>query len=226
VTVAPEGDEDAPTAVFFHNQATTADDGTKEQKDSPVKLELTYPVGKSPKVFTSGWVFGAKCVVSGEDDKEIDLSEKVQWSGSGTFNPASGSRCRPAFKAAGANTIKLTVEVEGKPITKSFSVVAVSPADYACVGGTARCLSDAHACPACPHDVKGPIQTGSSLVMIGGKAAVRVGDTGVHAACCGPNTFEIAGGDSEVMIDGKPAAKVGSQTKHCGGMGTIISSGH
>ncbi|MBI4711341.1 MAG: PAAR domain-containing protein [Candidatus Omnitrophica bacterium] len=78
---------------------------------------------------------------------------------------------------------------------------------------------------ACPHPVIGPVQTGSLLVSIDGKPAARVGDTGVHMSCCGPNTFTIITGDPEVLIDGRPAAKtdpVQGQTKHCGGVGSLI----
>jgi uncharacterized Zn-binding protein involved in type VI secretion len=117
------------------------------------------------------------------------------------------------------------VQVGDKVITKTYPVVAVSPAGYAGLGGLARCPVDAHGCPACPHNVVGPITTGSPQVIIGGRPAARVGDKGIHAACCGLNIFEIVGGDPEVLIDGRPAAKVGSPTKHCGGAGTIISAG-
>ncbi|MBN2583889.1 MAG: PAAR domain-containing protein [Planctomycetes bacterium] len=103
----------------------------------------------------------------------------------------------------------------------------MSPASYACVGGQAKCDADVHGCPACPHIVVGPITTGSPLVLVGGKPAARVGDKGTHAACCGSNTFEITSGDDQVLIDGRPAAKLGtSLTKHCGGDGKLISTGH
>lgn len=193
--------------------------------DTPVQLQLTYPAGQSPKVFTSGWVFGAKCLMRGPDGKSTDLSGKVQWSGTGTFTPSTGPVCRPTFVAPGANSITLSVQVEGKVITKTYAVVAVSPIAYAAVGGLARCPTDAHGCPACPHNVVGPITTGSPQVFINGRPAARVGDKGIHAACCGANVFEIVGGDPEVLIDGRPAAKVGSPTKHCGGAGTIITAG-
>jgi uncharacterized Zn-binding protein involved in type VI secretion len=227
VTVVEEGQE-GPVADSSAKQV----DAGEEEPDEKVRLELTHPAGKSPKVFTSGWLFGAKCVVVGDDEVETDVSETVRWSGSGVFRPEAGSRCRPTFSAAGANTIKLTVEVDGKPVTKTFDVVAVSPRLYACVGGKAFCPNDSHGCIACPHPVIGPIQTGSSLVLIDGKPAARVGDRGVHAACCGPNTFEIASADSpthgpsEVVIEGQFAAKLGCMTKHCGGVGRIVDTGH
>ena len=201
--------------------------GIRSGKPEPfVWLRLTYPVGESPKVFTSGWVFGAKCLVTGPKGESTDLSNKVQWTGTGTFTPATGSRCQPAFAAPGANSITLSVPVGDKVITKTYPVVAVAPDSYARIGGLARCPSDLHGCPACPHTmVKGPITTGSPQIFIGVRPAARVGDKGIHSACCGANIFEIVGGDPEVLIDGRPAAKVGSPTKHCGGAGTIISAG-
>ncbi len=200
--------------------------GVRSGRPEPlVWLRLTCPTGLSPKVFTSGWVFGAKCLVTGPKGESTDLSGKVQWTGTGTFTPLIGPLYRPAFTAPGANSITLSVPVEGKVITKTYPVVAVSPAGYAGAGGKAQAPADAHGCPACPHPVVGPITTGSPWVFIGGRPAARLGDTGIHAACCGPNIFEIVGGDPEVLIDGRPAAKVGSPTKHCGGAGTIISAG-
>jgi uncharacterized Zn-binding protein involved in type VI secretion len=183
----------------------------------PVVLKLTYPAGRSPMVFTHGWVFGASCTSNGKD-----YSDDVKWSGSGDFSPDTGSRSRPSFLGEGSNTITLSVTVDSKPYTKTFTVNAKSPAGYAYVGCKAMCPADAHGGPSDPRPVVGPITTGSSHVLINGQAAARVGDVGVHAACVGPNTFKIVGGDSEVMIDGKPAAKIGSSTQHCGGMGHII----
>ncbi|NTW28825.1 MAG: hypothetical protein HGA39_05610 [Coriobacteriia bacterium] len=192
-------------------------DADSEDKEAEVTLALTYPVGRSPKVFVSGWVFGASCVIDGKD-----YSDQVKWSGTGTFGPEVGARSRPVFNGPGSNTITLSVTVNGKTTSKSFSVEAVSSEGYACVGMLAYCPADAHGDPGDPHPVTGPITSGSSNVFINGKAAARVGDTGVHAACSGPNTFTIAGGDSEVLINGKPAAKIGSTTRHCGGTGTIV----
>lgn len=193
--------------------------------ETSVRLQLTCPTGSSPKVFTSGWMFGAECLVSGPDGKTTDVSGTVRWSGTGAFTPAIGSYSRPVFKAPGANSITLSVQVGDRVITKTYPVVAVSPAAYACVGGLVLCPADAHGCPACPHPVSGRIATGSPQIAVGGIPAARLGDGGTHAACCGANIFEIVGGDPEVLIDGRPAAKVGSATKHCGGAGTIVEAG-
>ena len=206
--------------AWLRNNSAKDSADSDEETQGAVKLALTYPAGKSPKVFTSGWVFGARCIANGED-----ISDKVEWSGNGVFNPNTGPRSRPVFNNEGMNQITLTVNFGGKLYVKSFNVTAVSPAGYAAVGGKAQAPADAHGCPACPHPCIGPIQTGSPNVFVNGKPAARVGDRGIHAICCGPNSYEIVGGDSEVLINGRAAAKIGSMTRHCGGTGQIVSSG-
>jgi uncharacterized Zn-binding protein involved in type VI secretion len=52
-------------------------------------------------------------------------------------------------------------------------------------------------------------------VFINGIPAARVSDKGVHAACCGPNMFEIKMGSSTVYFDGLQAARKGDMTQHC-----------
>jgi uncharacterized Zn-binding protein involved in type VI secretion len=187
-----------------------------------LELELTYPVGRSPKVFDSGWVFGARCIANAGTPDEQDLSEQVRWSGTGSFAPEVGGVSRPTFDAPGSNKITLTCETGGHKVSRTFVVDVVSAAGYAKAGDLAECLADAHGCPACPHRTVGPISAGSPQVWIDGKPAARVGDTGVHAACCGPNSFRIAAGDSDVLIEGRPAARIGDATQHCGGTGKII----
>jgi uncharacterized Zn-binding protein involved in type VI secretion len=203
----------------YNSNQTDGQDGDGANTDG-VLLRLTYPAGRSPNVFTTGWVFGASCTAKGED-----LSSQVKWSGTGSFSPDTGTLSRPSFSSEGSNTITLSVTVDDKNYSRKFNVNAVSPASYACVGMLAKCPADSHGSPADPLTVVGPITTGSSHVFVNGKPAARVGDRGVHSACAGPNTFEIVGGDSSVLIDGKPAAKIGSSTKHCGGMGSIIGGG-
>jgi uncharacterized Zn-binding protein involved in type VI secretion len=199
----------------------------ENQKDSdeedagtalPVVLRLTYPAGRSPNVFTTGWSFGASCT----DADGNDYSDSVSWSGSGSFEPSTGSLSWPSFNDEGGNKITLTATVGGKTYTKSYTVSCVSPAGYACVSMRAFCPADAHGTPADPLPVIGPITTGSSHVKVNGLSAARVGDVGVHAACGGPNTFTITSGASNVLIDGKAAAKIGSVTHHCGGVGHIV----
>jgi uncharacterized Zn-binding protein involved in type VI secretion len=196
-----------------------------DQNDPTVQLHLTYPVGRSPKVFTSGWVFGARCTTTTEDGEVVDLSEQVQWSGSGTFKPVAGKLSRPTFSGAGGNTIVLTIDVDGKTITRTRRVEAITTTLYASVGDTVTCEACAHGCPACPHPTVGEIRSGSSLVHINGLPAARVGDVGANTfECCGENFFVITSGDSQVLINGRPAAKIRSATKHCGGIGKITSA--
>jgi uncharacterized Zn-binding protein involved in type VI secretion len=206
------------------NQANAAE--MNDQADPRVMIKLTYPIGKSPKVFTKGWTFGVEAVyipTLEKDDMETrDLSSEIEWEGSGSFEPAKGPRSQPVFSAPGDNTITLSVTIEGKKISKTFHVRAVSPAMYCRLGSLARCMADAHHCPACPHPVTGPVITGSPNVLIDGKPAAREGDIGTHAACCGPNTFKIIGGDNEVLIDGRRAAHLQDETEHCGGKGNLV----
>jgi uncharacterized Zn-binding protein involved in type VI secretion len=190
----------------------------EEEKDKKVSIRLTFPAGYSPNVFTRGWVFGAAASIG---DK--DISDSVRWSGSGTFIPDTGRMSRPIFNEPGPNLIVLTVTTEKGEVTKTFPVNAVvAEYRYARVNSIAQCNADAHGCPACPHSVKGPVIQGSPNVFSGNMPAARVGDSGIHTACCGPNQYTIISGDSSVLINGRPAAVVGSQTQHCGGMGQII----
>lgn len=107
------------------------------------------------------------------------------------------ARSRPAFNAPGTNRITLYVEKEGKIVAeKTFTVQAVDPRQYARVGGIAQCSHYAMGCPACPHDVRGPILSGSPNVFIDGLPAARMGDNGVHAGGCGPTSYVIKGGAS------------------------------
>lgn len=208
------------------NEGEEGEDKPNDQNDPSVQLTLTHPAGRSPKVFTSGWVFGARCTAAAKDGEVVDLSDKVQWSGSGTFAPTVGPLSRPKFGGEGSNTIVLKVEVNGKTFSRTCRVQTVPPAKYACVGGMSECAACTHGCPACPHKTSGPIRTGSSLVQVGGKPAARVGDIGVTIVpCCGANLFEITSGDSQVLINGRPAALLLCETKHCGGIGRIIGTG-
>lgn len=199
------------------------EDNEEESEDEedgetgPMQLQLTYPAGRSPNVFTTGWVFGASCTLDGKD-----YSDQVKWSGSGSFSPDTGTRSRPSFNSEGANTITLSVKINNKDYKRTFTVNAISPAMYAHVGMLAFCEADSHGCPADPLSVIGPITTGSANVLVNGKPAARVGDVGVHAACAGANTFTIIDGDDRVLIDGRRAAWSFSTTRHCGGVGKIL----
>lgn len=82
---------------------------------------------------------------------------------------------------------------------------------------------DAHGCPACPHpSPTGPAIVGSPNVMVNKRPAVRLNDTGIHMACCGPNTWQAIKGSATVFINNLPAHRMGDQDRHCGGVGTMI----
>lgn len=82
--------------------------------------------------------------------------------------------------------------------------------------------ADAHGCPACPHPCVGPAIIGSPDVLVNNRPALRVDDTGIHAACCGPNTWTAKMGSGTVFINNKAAHRLGDQDQHCGGMGQMI----
>jgi uncharacterized Zn-binding protein involved in type VI secretion len=90
------------------------------------------------------------------------------------------------------------------------------------LGDKSNVPADAHGCPACPHPCVGPAIEGSPDVNVNKRPAVRVGDHGIHMACCGPNTWTAAKGSQTVMINNKPAHRLGDQDTHCGGSGQLI----
>jgi hypothetical protein len=59
-------------------------------------------------------------------------------------------------------------------------------------------------------------------VNINNRPALRVGDSGVHAACCGPNRWTAQAGSATVFINGKPAFRMNDAALHCGGSGKLI----
>lgn len=81
---------------------------------------------------------------------------------------------------------------------------------------------DVHGCPACPHPAIGPGIIGSPTVMVNELPALRVDDVGIHAACCGPNTWTAKVGAATVFFNNKAAHRKGDQQKHCGGMGQLM----
>jgi uncharacterized Zn-binding protein involved in type VI secretion len=90
------------------------------------------------------------------------------------------------------------------------------------LGDKAQAPVDAHGCPGCPHTVIGPAVMGSPTVMVNNKPALRVTDTGVHLACCGPNFWMAAAGSSTVLVNFLPAVRLGDMTQHCGGVGQMV----
>lgn len=53
--------------------------------------------------------------------------------------------------------------------------------------------------------------------------SLRVGDPGMHAACCGPNTWTAAAGSGTVFINNKAAHRLGDKDTHCGGSGQMVA---
>jgi len=90
------------------------------------------------------------------------------------------------------------------------------------LGDKSQAEADAHGCPACPHPVFGPAIQGSPTVLVNNMPALRVGDPGTHAPCCGPNTWTAAAGSGTVLINNMPAHRMGDQDAHCGGVGKLI----
>ena len=87
----------------------------------------------------------------------------------------------------------------------------------------AKVESDAHGCPGCPHPGLGPAIVGSPDVFVNKLPALRKDDPGVHAICCGSNTWTALQGSATVFINGKPAFRKDDPTKHCGGQGKLTA---
>jgi uncharacterized Zn-binding protein involved in type VI secretion len=90
------------------------------------------------------------------------------------------------------------------------------------VGDDAFCSSDGHGKKCCSHAVQGPAVQGSPDVLINTMQALRIGDPGIHSACCGSNTWKAAEGASTVLINGLRAVRIGDKSSHCGGSGKLI----
>jgi len=90
------------------------------------------------------------------------------------------------------------------------------------LGDKSQAPADVHGCPGCPHPVIGPAVTGSPNGNVNALPALRVTDQGVHAACCGPNTWQAAQGSGTVFINGLAAHRQGDIDQHCGGVGQLI----
>jgi uncharacterized Zn-binding protein involved in type VI secretion len=54
--------------------------------------------------------------------------------------------------------------------------------------------------------------------------ALRVDDTGMHAACCNTNTWKATAGSSTVFINSKKAHRKDDADQHCGGNGKLITA--
>ena len=90
------------------------------------------------------------------------------------------------------------------------------------VGDNANCPSDSHGKDCCSHGVTGPAVSGSPDVSVNGKPVLRIGDPGVHSACCGPNTWNCAAGSATVIVNNIPVVRLGDATAPCGGGGNMV----
>lgn len=90
------------------------------------------------------------------------------------------------------------------------------------IGDNALVPADAHGCPACPHPAVGPGIAGSPNVLTNGLPSLRVGDPGIHAACCGPNKWAAKTGSRTVFINGRAAHRLSDMVRHCGGLGQLV----
>jgi uncharacterized Zn-binding protein involved in type VI secretion len=90
------------------------------------------------------------------------------------------------------------------------------------LGDKSHAPADAHGCVACPHPVIGPAIQGSPDVLVNNQPALRVGDKGIHAPCCGANMWTAVKGSATVFINNMPAHRMGDDDQHCGGMGKLI----
>ncbi len=92
------------------------------------------------------------------------------------------------------------------------------------LGDKSQVPADGHGCPACAHSCIGPATIGSKTVKINGKPALRVGDSGIHSSCCGPNTWKAIKGSATVIINGKGAHRLNDADQHCGGVGKMVQA--
>lgn len=90
------------------------------------------------------------------------------------------------------------------------------------LGDKSQVPACAHGCPACPHPAVGPIIQGSANVFANGLPVARQDDPGIHAACCGPNTFTAQQASTSVFVNGKGVHRQGDVDRHCGGIGKMI----
>ena len=64
--------------------------------------------------------------------------------------------------------------------------------------------------------VDGWFTAGSPNVYANSRPVVRVGDSGIHVACCGPNAFIAASGSPNVFANSLPVVRERDATLHCG----------
>jgi uncharacterized Zn-binding protein involved in type VI secretion len=82
--------------------------------------------------------------------------------------------------------------------------------------------ADNHFRVRCPHQCIGPAETGSLNVLVNNLPALRILDMGIHAQCCGSNTWIAVEGSKTVFINNLPAHRLGDLDMHCGGPGYMV----
>jgi uncharacterized Zn-binding protein involved in type VI secretion len=87
------------------------------------------------------------------------------------------------------------------------------------LGDLSQVPVDVHNCNGCPHCCIGPSIMGSPNVLVNNLPALRVTDTGIHAVCCGPNTWIATMGSTTVLINNLQAHRLSDMDQHCGGPG-------
>lgn len=90
------------------------------------------------------------------------------------------------------------------------------------VGDRSDIPANTHGRPCCPHHCIGPAIAGSPNVVVNQRAALRIGDPGIHAQCCDSNTWVAKTGSGTVVINNIPAHRLGDLDQHCGGIGVLI----
>jgi uncharacterized Zn-binding protein involved in type VI secretion len=73
--------------------------------------------------------------------------------------------------------------------------------------------------------VVGKIQEGSPNVLCNDRQVARMGDSGMHRQCPGPNTFMITGGAKKTFVNNRPKARETDSTLHCGSITNPGTSG-
>src|ERR1700679_288386 len=90
------------------------------------------------------------------------------------------------------------------------------------VGDRSMVPADTHGKTCCPHEAVGPAISGSPNVIVNNRAALRVGDPGIHTACCGPQIWVATEGAQTVIINNMFAHRLNDEDQHCGGVGYMI----
>ncbi|MDR0474572.1 MAG: PAAR domain-containing protein [Treponema sp.] len=80
-----------------------------------------------------------------------------------------------------------------------------------------------HGAPCCPHNVSGPIVSGSGNTFANGRPAARLGDSVTHN-CPHCGTGYISSASGTVIVNGKGVARLGDAVTYPGGSGNIVSA--